>query len=190
MPGAPKPSGFCWRALLLGQLPGLLIRLSLCQSTLATISLFAVHSSIIRIRTAWTRPREIGGKIMANSVTIHSTANGNSYALTLQKTGSNTGTGQLQQVNPPGSSYTANLTGIKANGAGTQLTCQANVSIALFHVNCTVNCTVNNNTPGGPTVNVAITSTVFNHTDNYQITPADSTALSQFLIASQFPPLT
>jgi hypothetical protein len=110
---------------------------------------------------------------MANSITIHSTVDGNDYALTLQKTGDGAGHAQLQQVNPAGPSYGADLTAVHGNGTGNQLSCEA----SAFGVTLAVTCTVNS---GPPSVHVLSSGFVpLNNT--YPISQPDETALTTFI---------
>jgi hypothetical protein len=120
---------------------------------------------------------------MANSVTIHCTTNGSTYAITLQKTGPDSASVQLQQLTPSPSNHTFKISQIEADSSGTQIDCEADV---LFGFNVT--CAVDNSNPSSPTVNVSVPAVNLNN--KYQVTPADYTALTQYIIASQFPPLT
>jgi hypothetical protein len=112
--------------------------------------------------------------------------NGIAYVIAVQQTGPDTANVRLQEGNPSTTDYTADLTTMKANAAGTQLTCQATVAV----LNPQVSCTVNNSAPGGPAVNVVVTSLLFNLNKDFSISPGDSKALTAFLIAAKFPPLT
>ncbi|HUD87626.1 MAG TPA: hypothetical protein VMR17_14310 [Xanthobacteraceae bacterium] len=110
---------------------------------------------------------------MANSITIHSTVDGDNYALTLQKTGDGTGHAELQQVNPAGPSYGADLTTVHGNSTGSQLSCEANA----FSVTIAVTCTVNSSPPS-----VHVVSSGFVPLNNtYPISQPDETALTTFI---------
>jgi hypothetical protein len=116
---------------------------------------------------------------MADSVTIHGSANGNTYAIIMQKTGPDSANLQLQQLTPFVSDHSFDVTQIKANSSGTRIDCQASVFLGFD-----VSCTVSNNPPS---VNIAAPTIDLNNT--YQIKAADYTELTRYIVASHFPVL-
>jgi hypothetical protein len=116
---------------------------------------------------------------MPNPITVHGTYNGGTYAVTLNKTGPDTATVRIQQLTPTTSDHTVTVSHITADAAGTKLSCQGPFGIGAT-------CTLDNSTPANPAVHVS----AFGQNATAQTTPVDYAALSQYIIACQFPALT
>lgn len=115
---------------------------------------------------------------MPNPITVHGSYNGGTYAVTINKTGPDTASVRVQQLTTT-YDHTVPLSHITANADGTKLACKVTLGISAT-------CTLDNSTPANPTVHVS----AFGQNATAQTTPVDYAALSQYIIASQFPALT
>jgi hypothetical protein len=119
---------------------------------------------------------------MANSITIHSEDDsGNSFEITLKKTGPDTGAIEIKKLNPPLEDHPFDVSGIRANKEGTKIVCKANV---IFSPEVT--CFIDKNTPGSPSIVIDVSSFVSIH-EKFEIKPSDFAALTQFVIKAGFP---
>jgi hypothetical protein len=116
---------------------------------------------------------------MSNPITVHGSYNGGTYAVTINKTGSNTASVRVQQLTPATSDHTVTVSHITANAAGTELACQGPFGISAT-------CTLDNSTPANPVAHVS----AFGQNATAQTTPVDYAALTQYIVACQFPSLT
>jgi hypothetical protein len=121
---------------------------------------------------------------MTNSVTIQSDDDsGNSYEITLMKTGADTGAIEIKKVTSLPEDHRFDVSDIRANSEGTQLVCKANI---IFSPKVT--CSIDEGAPDSPSVSIDVDSFVAIH-EKYAIKLGDFKTLTQFVAGAGFPAL-
>lgn len=120
---------------------------------------------------------------MPGAITIHADdEDGNSFEITLKKTGPDTGFIELKKVNQPIDDHSFNVLNIRANADGTKIVCKAAV---IF--NPVVTCLISHSQPSSPTVEVDVGSLFLHHVDKFEITQIDFNNLTKFVVDAGFP---